>query len=198
MNQLQQDTIEDTELVLDDKEQHYLGPSLVLNRCQIILRTNANALTITDVRISDCHIEAKKKLTNFQMWCAAKLRGCTFAGWYVGNDFGHWAEQNPNGAIEDCDFSKAILDGCRFMDCNAESIVFPKWPCFTILHPAQHRKEIELVDWPGTLRIWANVVAASLDITTASVGYAPTVAKQFDSTEDELRSTLEGMNCVKM
>lgn len=198
MNHLQKQTIEATEFVLTDKDQNYLGPDLVLQRCHLVLRTNAKALTITNVQFLDCQIEAKKKLVNFQMWCGATIKGCTFKGLFIGNDFGHWPEQFPNGSIENCNFSEAVLDGCRFMDCDIGSIKLPSWPCFTILNPYRRRSELESLQWPGELRIWANVIAQNTDITAASVSFAPTLAKQFSCTEDELQEALIRLGDVQM
>jgi hypothetical protein len=112
MNHFQKQTIEDTELVLTSKDHNYLGPDLTLKRCRLVLRTNARALTINNVELIDCQIEAKRKLVNCQMWRGAVIRGCTFTGVFSGNDFGHWPVQDPNGGIENCDFSNAVLDGC--------------------------------------------------------------------------------------
>lgn len=198
MKHLQKQTLEGTEIMLTDKDQNYLGPDLVLQRCHLILRTNARALTITNVQLLDCQVEAKKKLVNFQMWCGAVIKGCTFRGQFVGNDFGHWTEQHPNGSIENCDFSDAVLDGCRFMDCDIDSIKLPKWPCFTIVYPQRRRSELESLQWPGEVRIWATVVAQSIEITAASVGHAPTLAKQFSCTEEELREALIRLGNVLM
>lgn len=179
-----------------------MGPELVLRRCRLTLRNSAKCLHIAkNVRIVDCHIEVKKKLINFQSWLAAAITGCTFTGHFVGHSFGHWPDYGvycDNGWIENCDFSAAVLDGCRFMDCNIGSIKLPKWPCFTILHPCSQRSEIESIQWPGELRVWATVIAQSIDITTAIVNHAPGLAKQFSCTEEELREALIRLGNVQM
>jgi len=75
MRSLQQQRLESTELVFTEKEHSFLGPELVLQKCHIVLRTNAKALTLTACELIDCKIEAKKKLSNFQMWCGARIKG---------------------------------------------------------------------------------------------------------------------------
>ncbi len=197
MYHLQQQRLEHAELILTDKEHNYLGPDLVLKGCRVILRTSANALTMTNVKFLDCQFEAKKKLVNFNMWCATELQGCSFAGRFEGNDFGHWPEQHPNGSIKDCDFSGAVLHGCRFIDCDIESIKLPAWPCFTILHPHQLRAELESMQWPGKLKLWIDAVFWSPEKTVAEVYLAPKLAEQFGSNEDELRRTLEQLNACQ-
>ncbi len=198
VNHLQKQVIENKQLVLTDSVQNYLGPDLVLRRCSLVLRTNARALTITNAQFLDCQIEAKKRLANFQMWCGAVIKGCTFKGRFAGNDFGHWPAQHPNGSIENCDFSDAKLDGCRFMDCNIGSIKLPKWPYFTILHPHNERREVESVEWPGKLRFWAMDLPSQPNVTSGLVEYAPTLAKKFGCTETELQNALTRLSNVLM
>lgn len=196
VNHLQHQSLEAAELILTDKEHNYLGPGLLLKGCRVVLRTSAKALTMTNVKFLDCQFEAKKKLVNFNMWCATDLQGCSFAGCFEGNDFGCWPEQYPNGSIKDCDFSGAVLDGCRFIDCDIESIKLPAWPCFTILHPHQRQAELESIAWPGKLEHWFGGILWSPAKTAAVVGYAPELVKKFGSNEDELRRTLEQLNGI--
>jgi hypothetical protein len=198
MNSLQQKVIVDTELVLSDQVHNYLGPDLVLQRCRVLLRTNSKALTVTEVQFIDCQIEATRKLSNFQMWCSAVIKGCKFSGKFVGNDFGNWHEQHAKGSIANCDFSNAVLDGCRFMDCEIDSIKLPKWPCAAILYPQKQSGRVVSVDWPGKLRLWAQDLVNQPNVTAALVEYAPTLARQFGCTEEELREALRRLENVLM
>lgn len=196
MNHLQQQTLEDAELILTSKEHNYWGPDLVLKGCRIMLQTSARALTMRNVKFLDCQFEAKKKLVNFKMWCATELQGCSFVGRFEGNDFGHWPEQHPDGSVKDCDFSGAVLDGCRFIDCDIESIKLPAWPCFTILYPHQRQAELESTAWPGELEHWFGGLSWSPEKTAAVVGYAPELVKKYGSNEDELRNILIQLNGI--
>lgn len=198
MNHLQKQVIEDAELVLNGTEHNYLGPELVLRNCRIVLRTSARSLTLSGVTFLDCHVEAKKKLVNFNMWCATDLQGCSFEGHFVGNDFGHWKEQYRNGNIADCDFSKAVLDGCRFLGCDINSIKLPTWPCFSVLHPRHNQVELASIDWPGRFNLWSEVLTESPEITSAVVGYTPELVKLLGGNADELRETLGQLSCVRM
>jgi len=198
MNQFQHQTIEDEELVFPNDVHNYLGPELVLKRCRLVLRTVARGLTITDATLIDCRIDVKKTLSNCQSWCGAVLSGCTFSGRMSGNDFGHWPAQHPGGRIENCDFSAAELDGRRFMGCAADTITYPKWPCFSIVRPYERRREIESFDWPEGMRIWALVAAESLEITAALTDHAPTLAKRCRCGDDEIRAALVRFGDVVM
>ncbi len=56
----------------------------------------------------------------------------------LGCDFGTWPGYTLEGAlgeVEDCDFTEARLDLCRFLGCDTRTLRFPQWPGFTILDP---------------------------------------------------------------
>lgn len=196
MDRYQHETLSEAEIVLTDEKQNYLGPKLVLDRCRILLRTSSRALTITDAKFIGCHIVAERKLHNFGMWCHARIQGCSFVGNYEGNDFGHWPDRHPDGHLSDCDFADSVLDGCRFIDCDIESIKLPRWPCFSIINPHQQQTFLDAVAWPGKLKHWFGGLSWSPEQTVAIVGYAPTLVKKFGGSQDELRSLLEPFDGV--
>lgn len=195
---LEKKTLENSAIVLTDEVHNYLGHELVLNNCDLTLRLTSRALTIVDVRFVNCRIRTTKRLVGFQMWCGAVITGCKFTGQYRGNDFGNWPDQHHRGAIENSDFSDAILDGCRFFGCNIDSLKFPKWPCFVISHPHSRKTDFQSFSWPKTLQVWAEVMTQSPDNVSATVDFAPRLAKQFGSTEDELRESLIKFGGVRM
>jgi hypothetical protein len=84
------------------------------------------------------------------------------------------------------------------MDCDIGSIKLPGWPCFAILHPYKLGREIEAVEWPGKLRFWAADLPNQPIITHGLVEYAPTLAKQFGCTEEQLRESLQRLGNVLM
>lgn len=202
-------TIEGTELVLTDSDNNYLGPDLVLEKCRLVLKAKAKCLHIPkNVQFVDCEIEVKKKLVNFQDWCSACISGCKFTGYLKGNDFGHWPEcvvyvengalKHRHGSIANCDLSGAVLDGCRFVDCDLGSLKLPRWPCFMIPNPHEQRSKIESVNWPTKLRFWATNVPNQPATTSGLVEYAPSLAKYFDCTIDDLRECLTQLGGVLM
>lgn len=190
MRHFQHQKLEATELVLSADEHCYLGPHLVLERCVIVLATRAKALTISNCEIVSSEINAKKQLVNVQGWCSARISDCMFTGTFVGNDFGNWEEHFRCGGIENTDFSKAMLKGCRFMKFAIETITLPPWPCFTIFRPHQNNEAIRSLNWPGNLEFWIDGLLWSPTVTEAIVEFAPAVARQFDVTEEVLRQSL--------
>jgi hypothetical protein len=188
-------------LELTDKNSlYFLGPNLSLRNCTVILKVSARNLIIVGARFIDCTFEVKQELKNHQQWVKASLKGCRFKGRLTGCDFGHWPDYGTgweHGAIEDCDFSEAQLDGCRFHGCDPATLRFPKWPCFTFLDPIGRSRELNSVQWPGRV---GPVVIESLykqpPSTVALTEHALSVAKQFDTTPEALRAVIEKFDCI--
>jgi len=195
--------IEDERLEVTDKDSlYFLGPNLTLRNCTVILKVPARRLHILGARFIDCTIDVKQELKNHQQWICASLKGCRFKGRLSGCDFGHWPEyldepEYQYGFIEDCDFTEARLDGCRFMGCDPRTLQFPPWPCFTILDPIHNAPELRSVKWPGQ---FGTIVVKHLHErprpTMAITYHAPSVAKRFGATEEELKAVIEKFDCI--
>ncbi|WP_052518812.1 pentapeptide repeat-containing protein [Archangium violaceum] len=194
--------LEHERLELTDKGTlYFLGRNLTLKNCTLVLKVAASNLFIRDVRFTDCTFEVKQELKNHQQWIRASLKGCQFKGRLSGCDFGHWPEYGKGpeyqlGSIEDCDFSEARLDGCRFMGCDPRTLRFPRWPCFTFLDPIGRAPELRRGKWPG---LFGSVVVDELHnqppSTVALTKYAPAVAKKLETTPEELRAVIEQFDC---
>ncbi len=194
--------MENERLELTDKTAHYfLGPNLTLRRCTLVLKVSARCLFFDRVRFIDCTFEVKQELKNHQAWIMASLKGCRFKGRLSGCDFGHWPSYPgrawEHAAIEDCDFTEARLDGCRFMGCDPHTLKLPPWPCFTILDPIQRAPELRSIKWPD---LFGELVIDTLHkqppATSALALFAPAEAKRFETTEEELRALIEKFDCI--
>jgi hypothetical protein len=194
--------LEDERLELTDKGTiYFLGRKLTLKNCTLVLKVAASNLFIRDVQFIDCTFEVKQELKNHQQWIRASLKGCRFKGRLSGCEFGHWPEYGDGseyqmGAIEDCDFSEARLDGCRFHGCDPRTLRFPKWPSFTILDPIGHSRELNSVKWPGSSEILVKNFHKWPRSTVALTDHAPTVARQFDTTLEEIRAVIEQFDFI--
>jgi hypothetical protein len=186
------------QLVLDSKtELYYLGHNLTLRQCTLVVKVPARALVITRTQLIDCTIHVKQELKNFQ-WYTNFLKGCRFTGRLSGNDFGRNLAPPPEGGIEDCDFSAAQLDGCRFLACDTTTLRFPTWPCFTLLDPVRRARELGAAPWPG--RIGRVVMSGFEEIppTTMAVTYsAPALAKRYGTSLEAIRAVLEKLDGVR-
>ena len=188
-------------LELTDKGSlYFLGSNLTLRNCTLVLKVPARNLFTNGVRFIDCTFEVNQELKNYQQWVFTSLHGCRFKGRLSGCDFGRWPGYSDgweDGSIEDCDFSAARLDGCRFMGCDPKSLKFPKWPCFTILEPLRVASELRGVKWPGR---FGDIVVDTLHEhpapTRALTLFAPAESKRFDTTPEELRAVIEKFDCI--
>ncbi|MFP2904229.1 pentapeptide repeat-containing protein [Pyxidicoccus sp. 3LFB2] len=179
-------------LELDSKtELYYLGHDLTLRNCTLVIRVPERALVISKTRLIDCTLEVKRELRGFR-WHNAILKGCRFSGALSGCEFGRWPdEEAPElGNIEGCDFTGARLEACRFLQCDARTLKFPSWPCFTILDPVRRKSELLALPWPGTMRITVESFVEGPPETAAVTYFAPAVAKRTGTTEDAIRAVL--------
>lgn len=175
---------------------YFLGPQLTLRHCTVLLKVSARRLRIDrGTRFLDCSFEVKQELKNHQDWVFASLKGCLFKGRLMGCDFGNWpgyATGSEHGSIEDCDFSEARLDACRIMGSDPATLRFPKWPCFTILHPRERAAELRGAQWPGLFgRVIVEQLHTQPDPLKAVTYHAPSLAERMETTAEELRRILE-------
>jgi hypothetical protein len=185
-------------LELDSKtELYYLGHHLTLRNCTLILKVPAKALVVSKTRLINCTIDARKELKGFS-WDQAHLNGCRFTGTLSGCDFGRWPDEeaDPIGGIENCDFTGARLEACRFLQCDARTLKFPSWPCFTLLDPVRRKDELLAIQWPGTMRITVESFVEGPPETAAVTYFAPAVAKRTGTTVEAIRAVLDTLSGV--
>jgi hypothetical protein len=188
-------------LELTDKGSlYYLSTGLILRNCTLVLKVSARNLIIKGARFIDCAFEVKQELTNHQAWMNASLVGCRFTGRFLGCEFGRrpgYSEWWKFGSIEDCDFTQARLNACRFHGCDTRTLRLPRWPCFTILDPIRHAPELNSVKWP---ELFGGVIIENLSqqppSTTALTYHAPSVAKRMETTPEELRAVIEKFDFI--
>ena len=184
-------------LTLDSPtEVYYLGHNLTLRSCTLEIKVPRRALVVAHTRFIECTLLAKRELKNFR-WESAHLQGCTFTGRFSGNDFGSWPDWPEKGSIQNCDFSAARLDECRFLGCDVATLRFPRWPCFTILHPYARHRELTKYPWPGDIgRIDAKFWAETPATTVAMTYWAPDLAKRSGTTPEAIKAVLEKLEGV--
>ncbi|WP_164020576.1 hypothetical protein [Pyxidicoccus trucidator] len=197
MIQYRDTELENERLELNSKTEHYyLGHHLTLRNCTLVIGVPASALTIARTRLIDCTIEVKKQLKHFP-WDGVFLKGCRFTGVLTGCDFGRWPD-SEEGGIEGGDFTGAQLEGCRFIGCDVSSLKFPAWPCFTLLNPAQRSHELAAVQWPGQLGVVARTFSKYPSSTAAVTFSATKLAREFGTTEEDIRAVLDRLDGVKL
>jgi len=173
---------------------YWLGPDLTLRDCTVIISAARRSVTLMSGQFINCTIQVKGEMKSLG-WAPMKLKGCRFKGRFGGNDFGFREdldERRTLGGIEDCDFSEARLNGCRFFNCDMRTIRLPRWPCFTFVDTRRHAAALRQLAWPGLVgQVTIEVVCDAPEGTVASTWHAPTVAENLDTTVEELRAALE-------
>lgn len=194
---LEDKVLENERLELHPGVVYFLGPGLTLRNCTVVLRVAARNLIIPGARFTGCTFDVKKELKNFG-WEHALLEGCKFTGRMSGNDFGHWPDSPRPGHIQDCDFSAAQLDACRFLECDTNTLRFPPWPCFTLLNPVQRSRELSAAPWPGDIGPIVMSGFEEIPRTTVAVTYsAPALAKRHGTTPEAIKAILEKLDGVR-
>jgi hypothetical protein len=197
MIQFRDQELANERLVLDSPtELYYLGHHLTLRNCTLVIKVPARALVIARARFTDCTIEAKRELINFQ-WESVHLKGCRFKGRFRGNDFGMLPHALGEGSIEDCDFTEAHLHASRFSGCNVDTLRFPSWPCFTIKDPVGRWRELRRLAWPGDIGPVVVQGFAEYPSTSVAVTYsAPELARRSGTTPEAINAVLEKLDGV--
>ncbi|ATB39917.1 hypothetical protein CYFUS_005365 [Cystobacter fuscus] len=186
--------IEGERLELTDKEAIYwLGPNLTLRRCTVVLGVAERQLVPMWGRLIDCTITAKREVAD-QWLTSMQFEGCRFVGKFTGIGFGQRAGVDrwwEHGGIANCDFSEARLDECVFHSCDMRTIRLPKWPCFTILEPIKHGRELLSVPWPGDfVPVVLEGPLKEQPTTSAVTLYAPAEAKRSRATLEEFKAAV--------
>ena len=195
---IKETTLVDKTIALSNKEVNILGPDVVLRNCVIKSRAAAKNISLLNVVLIGCKFVAQSIIRNLN-FCSATFQDCEFSGRFVGCSFGCWPEYFTIpviGSMEGGDFSGAELDSCRFVDCEPSGIVFPRWPCFTIVDPCLHADEIMGIDWPDDVRFLMEAFATSPSKTTAVSGYAPSIIKKYGGTETDIKKKLSSLKGV--
>jgi hypothetical protein len=188
------------ELAADTDRLIYLGPNLTLRRCTVVVRVPTSRLILRQPRLIDCALELKQELRNHRGWVSASLKGCRLKGRMLGCDFGPfpgYMTGGEHGHVEDCDFSEARLDLCRFHGCDMRTLRLPRWPCFTILDPIGRGRELTSVKWPGSFRpVTVEGPYQEVPSVVATTFYAPAEAKRAGTTEEELKAAIERFDFI--
>lgn len=165
-----------------------LGPNLELNECEIISNCETEAIAIAGIKMNGGVFEQNRSLVNFNFE-KAHFNNVLFKGNYIGCDFGDW-DLEERSSISNCDFSLALLDGCRFLRCDPNYIQFPKWPCFTIISPCEARQYVLSRNWPEKIGVILSIYTDTDPECVAVTGDALRIAKKNKITLLELRELL--------
>jgi hypothetical protein len=204
--------VRDQTLSFDANARNSIGPDATLERCRLELGPGVGSKTfgiVAPTDLVDCRIVVRKRLVNCQSWWEVKLIRCVFEGWYRGNDFGHWRsspdyepdpaitaagledrEHDVYGDVADCDFTSAVLDGCRFVNVDMSRVELPGWPHVVFLEPHRLAKLLPQITVPAQLKLFFDLVAEEDPQVSAVVEYVAEPIKKGEFSEGDLRGVL--------
>ncbi len=191
-------------VALSNKE--YFGIyECTLTNCRLELAQSKGAAVISRCTIQDSKVIAIRRQRDSDFY-GARFNGCTFLGIYSGIDFGRleregagdYAEFEKFGSAENCDFSQAILDGCRFFNVDISTLILPRWPHIVIPEPQRLANQIATMDWPGHLGKYLKICASQPSQMKATVLHIPSMIQLLRFSEDDAFEALERLDGIWM
>lgn len=195
MRQIRDQRIEGEHLVLNAGEINYLGPNLELCNCKVEIKVPTKDLVVSQVSMINCEIVFPKKTINYD-WYRTKFGDCKFTGWISGHDFGYSPKvRNSIGEVVNCDFTEAILDGCRFYKVEVKDVRLPRWPCFAVLNPFQEITRMRIEGGP-VLKAMADTYEYSTATPDFIVEYASTIAERKGFSLESILEEVSGKDWI--
>ena len=113
---IQNKNLSNVDLHFDKSEIHILGPELELWQCNVFFNTRSRDVIFAGLVMRNGRFEVAGPFVNFHFE-NVHFDGVEFHGEFCGCDFGDW-DSIEKSSINNCDFSEAKLDGCRFLNCD--------------------------------------------------------------------------------
>jgi hypothetical protein len=149
--------------------------------------------TIVQSIVAGSDVIAVKPQKEYRLF-RVRFIDCRFHGVFSGVDFGRAGETQPEenfGAIENCDFTDATLDGCRFINVNVSGLRFPTTGHVVLIDPSKRAADVAAMQWPGLLGTYMEGCTNRPESFKATVLYIPSLARMVKCTEEEIRIAFE-------
>lgn len=154
---------------------------------------------IVQTTVVDSDVIAVRRQKDYRFF-KARFVNCRFHGTFSGVDFGRSQSTDVDGdlgGVEDCDFTDATLDGCRFFNVDASTLRFPAWPHVVLHHLGERARDIAAATWPGKLGAYMRICADQPESVSVSVIHVPSVAKLVLCTEEEVREAFARFGLIE-
>lgn len=151
----------------------------------------ASSIVMSTIKDSVVHAATPQRNSNFFL---ARFINCKFRGVFAGIDFGrgHRVELNETfGDVRVCDFSDAILDGCRFVNVSTSEIKFPSEDHRVLSKPSVVAKSIAHQSLPPKLDEYLNNYSILPDSFTTLVVHIPRLARLIGSDVNSIREAMQ-------
>jgi hypothetical protein len=194
----EQALVGDTVVMSDDNCTALVKSTLTGGVLKLAQPKKAGRLVMSTLR--DCLVDAVKPQRDRDFFLA-RFVNCRFHGVFSGIDFGrgHRPELHEDfGTVEDCDFTEATLDGCRFVHVDVSTLKFPQHDHAVLLEPYKRAADVGAVEWPGVLGKYMEICTSKPDSFKATVMHIPSLARLVQCTEDEVRVALQKFGGIAM
>lgn len=183
--------IANQQVVLSNREDHFLGPDLVVMDCDVVVDCAESRLSVVKTTFNSCSITITKRLKNYE-WFGARFDNCSFQGELTGLRFGNFPDEvlESFGDVTNCSFESAVLHLTDFLNVDISSITFPRWPGFTVPEPSTH-SDLLGIQWPGDLRLLFETIVESTSETTALSVHAPFAIRDLGGNIGTLKALLD-------
>jgi hypothetical protein len=163
-------------------------------------RSSRIGIMLVNTSVIDSEVIAVTKQKDDRLF-KARFVNCRFKGTFSGIDFGksHDVERDgDHGGVENCDFTEATLDGCRFFHVEPAAVKLPGWPHVAMVDLSQRADDIEAMTWPGQLGIYMKVCANQPASMRIGVVHVPTLARLVHCSEQQIREAFEQLGGLLM
>jgi hypothetical protein len=150
--------------------------------------------------MKDSDVIAAKRQKDYPLF-QARFINCRFHGLFSGIAFGKSDNIERDGGfgdIDNCDFTEATLDGCRFFNVAVSTLRFPAWPHVVLHDFAKRAQDVAAMTWPGELGRYMRICADQPASVKASVIHVPSFAKLVACTEEQVRKAFEKFGGLQM
>lgn len=186
-----------------------IGPSGVshvlrcsLSGCRLIIDSADSGDGLYDSLLIDCRIEYKRALKDYQVFSNDLVR-CAIKGKFVGVDWGMSPYVNPitkqpdgRGSVQDCDFTQAALDLCRFFSVDVSRQKFAGLPQFVVRLPNTSASADFDRPWPGNLNRFLSLLQEEEPVVTGMTGTTTDFKRRYKVTEEELLEALSRLDAI--
>jgi hypothetical protein len=150
--------------------------------------------------VTDSDVIAVKRQRDYPLF-TARFINSRFHGVFSGIDFGrsHNTERDGDfGAIENCDFTNATLDGCRFVNADVSTLTFPRNGHAVLIEPFRRAADVAAITWPGHLGKYMEICTSRPESFNALVMHLPSLAHLVRCAEGEAKDALQKFGGVVM
>ncbi len=177
-----------------------IGINTILDNCIIINKLPARGISFNNCTMNGGAFITKKQLTNWQQHNVI-FDGVKFKGSFKGCEFGGLIEDLNHeykmyGYLANCDFSEAKIHQSRLFHADIDSVIFPKFPHYTILHPHQQKDNIAQIDCHPHLKTIKKLIVKAPSEETARIYNAEMIAKKEKIDVNEVRKFFEQIENV--